>query len=200
MINDIFLYDNINNKVQLNVPEILLVKEFSDLMNNERNICKEDPKGTYGLRAFRELTYIWLAIDWKSIYADYTEQERHQEALRDSNLTESEFNDPIFRAACRKYRAIQESNKSLQLLNAAREMVDKITEYFKMTDPLERDVTTGKPIYKVKDIQTEMQNLTKVHETMVQLEAQVKKELETQSQLRGGYTDGYIPKFLRTNG
>jgi hypothetical protein len=50
-----------------------LVKEFAKLMDNDRNKCKEDPTGELGLRAFREFTYIWLALDWKSIYADYTE-------------------------------------------------------------------------------------------------------------------------------
>lgn len=195
MTQNIFLYDNVSNKIQLNVPEILLIKEFSELMKNERNICPEDPNGQYGLKAFREFTYIWLAIDWKSPYADYDEQERHQEALKDSNITEQEFNDPIFRAACRKYRNIQESNKSMKLLNAARNMVDKFIDYFNIADPLERDETTGKPIYKVKDIQAEMQNLTKVHETMTQLKFQVEKEIEIQSSIRGGFTDGYTPNF-----
>lgn len=195
MTQNIFLYDNVSNRLQLNVPELLLIKEFKDLMENERNICRQDSKGDLGLRAFREFTYIWLAIDWKSIYADYDEQERHQEALRDSGLTESEYNNPEFRAACRKYRNIQESNKSVKLLNAAKEVVDKFIDYFQAVDPLERDVTTGKPVYKVKDIQSEMSNLTKVHETLVQLEAQVKKEIETQSSLRGGFTDGYTPNF-----
>jgi hypothetical protein len=67
----IFQYDN--GKIELNVPEILLTKEFSVLMNNKRNISKLDPDGCLKLRAFREFTYIWLAIDWQSIYSDYSE-------------------------------------------------------------------------------------------------------------------------------
>jgi hypothetical protein len=58
----------------------------------------------------------------------------------------------------------------MQLLNAAKMMVDKFIDYFKYTDPLAVDPTTGKPIYKVKDIQAEMKNLTEVHETMIELE------------------------------
>jgi hypothetical protein len=41
-------------------------------MNNERNICEEDKTGEKHLRAFREFTYIWLAIDWESFYKDYS--------------------------------------------------------------------------------------------------------------------------------
>ena len=193
MVQDIFVYNSQLNRVELNTPEILLVKEFSTLMQPERNKCEEDPTGRMGLRAFREFTYIWLAICWKSIYADYDEQERHKEALKDASITEEEFNNPDFRAACRKFRSIQESNKSIRLLQAANDMVDKFIDYFKNEDPLERDETTNKPIYKVKDIQAEMKNLIDVHETMIQLENQVKKQIESQSTIRGGARNGYRP-------
>jgi hypothetical protein len=73
----IFQYDNVKNKVELNVPEILLTREFSALMDNERNITSSDKEGKFKERAFREFTYIWLALDWQSVYADYPEQERH---------------------------------------------------------------------------------------------------------------------------
>lgn len=193
MINRIFQYDNVRNRVELNVPEILLIREFAELMKPERNKCDEDPNGRLGLRAFREFTYIWLAIAWDSIYSDYTEQERHQEALRDANMTEEEFNNPEFRAACRKYREIQNSNRSIKMLHSAQAMVDKFIDYFETADPLERDITTGKPIYKVKDIQTELKNLTETHETLVQLEAQVKKHLEASSSYRGNVVEDFDP-------
>ena len=195
MVQDRFVYNNQINRVELNIPEILLVKEFADLLKPERNKCKEDPKGLHGLRAFREFTYIWLAICWKSIYADYDEQERHQEALRDAEMTEEEFNNPEFRAACRKFKSIQESNKSIRLLHSANSMVDKFIDYYENADPMERDEQTGKPIYKVKDIQAEMKNLIDVHETMVELENQVKKQLSEKSSIRGGAVEGYTPNF-----
>lgn len=193
MIQDIFVYNNQINRVELNTPEILLVKEFATLLKPERNKCKEDPSGLLGLRAFREFTYIWLAICWKSIYADYDEQERHQEALRDAEMTDEEFNNPEFRAACRKFKAIQESNKSIRLLHSANSMVDKFIDYFENADPMERDEQTGKPIYKVKDIQAEMKNLIDVHSTMVELENQVKKQVEAQTSLRGNVARDFDP-------
>ena len=193
MIQDIFVYNNQINRVELNTPEILLVKEFAALLKPERNKCKEDPSGLLGLRAFREFTYIWLAICWKSIYADYDEQERHQEALRDAEMTDEEFNNPEFRAACRKFKAIQESNKSIRLLHSANSMVDKFIDYFENADPMERDEQTGKPIYKVKDIQAEMKNLIDVHSTMVELENQGKKQVEAQTSLRGNVSRDFDP-------
>lgn len=194
MIQNIFQYDNMNNRIELNVPEILLVKEFAMLMDKKRNVCQEDPKGEYGLRAFREFTYIWLAIDWKSPYNDFSEQERHQESLIDSQLTEEEFNNPEFRAACRKYRELQESNRSIKMLHAAQGMVDKFIDYFNTIDPVnDIDTQTGKPIYKVKDIMTEISNLHKVHEELKVLESMVKQDLTQTSTIRGGAIEGFEP-------
>ena len=195
MINKIFVYDNVNNRIELNTPEILLVKEFSALIKPERNKCKEDPQGKFGLRAFREFTYIWLALSWESIYSEYNEQERHQEALRDSKMTEEEFNNPEFRAACRKYKEIQESNLSVKMLKAAQETVNKFIEYFTYVDPLERDDQTGKPVYKAKDIMGELSQLGKIHDELKDLENRVKKETVEQSTIRGGAIEGYEPDF-----
>lgn len=195
MIQNIFQYDNMHNRVELNMPEILLVKEFSELVKCKRNICKEDPKGVQGLRAFREFTYIWLAIDWKSPYSDYPEQERHKEALNDSGITEEEFSNPEFRAACRKYRQLQESNRSIKMLQAAQNTVDNFIDYFNtVVDLSERDAN-GKPVFKTKDIISEISSLSKVHEELKILEGQVKKEMMETTSIRGGATDGFLPNF-----
>ena len=195
MIQNIFQYDNMHNRVELNMPEILLVKEFAELVKCERNICKEDPKGIKGLRAFREFTYIWLALDWKSPYSDYPEQERHKEALNDSGITEEEFNNPEFRAACRKYRQLQESHRSIKMLQAAQNTVDNFIDYFNtVVDLSERDAN-GRPIFKTKDIISEISSLSKVHEELKILEGQVKKEMMETSSIRGGATDGFLPNF-----
>lgn len=190
----IFQYDNAKDRVILNKPEILLIKEFKELMDDERNICDEDPKGNKHLLAYKEFTYIWLALDWQSFYSDYSEQERHQAALQDSQLTKEQFNDPKFRAACRRYRDIQESIISIKLLKSSQEMVNKFIDYFHSLDPQERDPQTGKPIWKVKDIQAELTNLPKVIDQLKQVEGYVKKEMQEQSQLRGGAVDGFTPK------
>lgn len=193
MVQNIFQYDSSVNRLELNIPEILLVREFAELLNPDRNKCKDDPKGIYGLRAFREFAYIWLAIDWKSVYADYTEQERHQEALRDSRITEEEFNNPEFRAACRKYREIQESNRSIKLLKAAQTAVDEFIEYFNNLDLLERDPTTGKYLNKTKDVMTEMSNISKVLEELQTLEGLVKKDITENTNMRGNVREDFDP-------
>lgn len=165
-----FLFNNATNEIIVNEPEILLVKEFAALWDKDRNKTSKDKKGTKRTRAFRELTYIWLMCDWSSPYADYAEQERHQECLKDANMTEEEWSDPTFRAAARKYRELQESSRALKLIKSAQQVVDKITDYFDTLDVQERDEATGKPIFKVKDVMAELNSVSDVVEQLKTLE------------------------------
>ena len=192
-MTDFFLYNNQTGSLELNTHEILLVKEFDALWDKDRNKCDKDKKGELRLRAWREFKYIWLYADFKSPYFQYLEIEKHKAAMADSGLTEEEFNDPTFRAACRKYRALQESNRSIRALHSAQQLVDRIIDYFGNVDPQERDEQTGKPIWKVKDLQTEIDNLSKMNDSLKVLESQVKKEMVETSSLRGGAVEGFTP-------
>lgn len=181
-----FVYNNASGEIELNEPEVLLIREFNALWNKDRNKCKEDPTGVKRLKAFREFKYIYLMLDWTSPYSQYEEQERHQECLADANISEKEWNDKDFRSACRKYREIQESSKTLKFIKAAQGVVDKITDYFNDLDLSERDPVTQKPIYKTKDVIAEMQNASSVIDELKNLEIMYKKEIESgDSNIRG---------------
>ena len=182
---NVFNYDNLNKQLEINEPEILLIREFKALLDRDKTNHKD--------KATRELTYIYLAIDWKSPYSQYSEYERHQEALMDANITEEEFNDPIFREACRKYRNLQDSNKSIKLLEAARNAADQFVDYFEtIVDLNERD-QNGKPVFQAEKVMKEMAQLNKVHEQLAELEKMVKRELTEQSSIRANATEGFDP-------
>ena len=182
---NVFTYDNANNRIEINEPEILLIKEFKALSDRDKTKNKT--------RLWKELTYIYLAIDWKSLYNQYSEQERHQEALSDSGITETEFNDPLFREACRKYKALQESNKSIKMLRAAMTAADQFIDYFTdIVDLNERDVNR-KPIFTAEKVMKEVGMLNKVHEELITLENRVKKELAEKSTLRAGAIEDFDP-------
>ena len=185
MTKDIFVFNNSLNKVELN-EDLFLIREFKALTDINRNKCKEDPTGTKLLRLHRELTYMYLMLSWKSPYSEYTEAERHEECLKDANLTENEWNNEDFRAACRKYRDLQESSKALKFIKAAQSVADKLTDYFNDLDLSERDPVTQKPIYKTKDVIAEMQSASSVVEELKNLEIMYKKEIQaTTSTVRG---------------
>lgn len=182
---NIFNYDGLNKTLEINEPEILLVKEFKALYSRDKTKNKT--------RLIKELTYIYLALDYKSVYNQYTEHERHEEALSDSELSEEQFNDPLFREACRKYRTLQDSNKSIKLLNAARNAADQFVDYFETIIDLNERDQNGKPVFSAEKVMKEMAQLSKVHEQLTQLEAQVKQELEVQGTTRAGVDEGYDP-------
>ena len=182
---NVFTYDNGNNRLEINEPEILLIKEFKALSDRDKSKNKT--------RLWKELTYIYLAIDWKSLYNQYLEQERHQAALSDAGITEEEFNDPLFREACRKYKALQDSNKSIKMLRAAMNAADQFIDYFNdIVDLNERDVN-GKPIFTAEKVMKEVAMLNKVHEELIVLENRVKKELAEKSTLRAGAIEDFDP-------
>ena len=182
---NVFSYDSLNKQLEINEPELLLIREFKSLLDRDKSKYKE--------QATRELTYIYLAIDWKSPYSSFTELERHQEALNDASITEEEFNDPVFREACRKYRNLQDSNKSIKLLEAARNAADQFVDYFEtIVDLNERD-QNGKPVFQAEKVMKEMAQLNKVHEQLAELEKMVKRELTEQSSIRANATEGFDP-------
>lgn len=182
---NVFNYDNLNKSLELNEPELLLIKEFKTLIDRDKTKYRE--------QATKELTYIYLALDWKSPYSQYSEYERHEEALSDSGLTEVEFNDPSFREACRKYRSLQDSSKSIKLLNAARLAADQFAEYFETIIDLNERDQNGKPVFSAEKVMKEMAQLSKVHEQLSLLEAQVKQEMEVQTNTRAGVSEGFDP-------
>lgn len=182
---NIFMYNSDLRILELNEPEILLVKEFADLIKRDKTKHHD--------RFYKELTYIYLALDWKSPYNQYSEHERHDEALNDSGLTEEMFNDPLFREACRKYRKLQESNKSVQLLNAAKKAADQFVDYFETIIDLNERDQNGKPIFTAEKVMKEMAQLHKVHEELVTLEKEVKEEMTQSTGTRGGVQKGFDP-------
>ena len=192
---NIFLYDNTTHKLVLNEPEILLVKEFGKLMDLGRNKTKTDKTGADRTRAFREFTYIYLMLDWQSFYSQFSEAQRNEAAKQDAELTEEEFSDPDFRAACRRYREIQESARDIKLIKAAQNKVDELIDYFNHgSDLTERDPISGKPIFKAKDVMAEMSTISKVIDELAELESRYKKKTKAVSGLRAGATEGFTPK------
>ena len=185
-----FAYDAQENKIVINEPEVLLIKEFADLWTNERNQCKEDPTGKQKLRGFRELVYIYMAIDWGAPGSKDTPGNRHKQALEASSLTEEEFNDPIFRAACKKYKELQDASSTIgPMIQMFRNKLFEIKIFIESIDYNER-TDTGMPVFKVKETFDAMQQLSKVMASLKQLEAEYKEEQDEISGLRGDTLPG----------
>lgn len=185
-----FAYDNIDNKIVINEPEVLLVKEFADLWTDERNKCKDDPSGKQKLKAFRELVFIYLSIDWNAPGSKDTPENRKQLALEASGLTEEEMQDPILLAACKKYQQLQDASSTVgPMIRMFRNKLHEIQIFIESIDYNER-TDSGTTVFKVKETFDAMTQLSKVLESLKVLEAQYKEEQDEAYGLRGDMVPG----------
>lgn len=187
---DFFVFDDVTNTLRLNESPILLIKEFKDLWNQERNKCKEDKTGKERLLAFKEFTYIYLMLDFKSPYFKYLEQEKHEAALADSELTEKQLKDPLFISAFNKYKEILDSDPILSLIKIAHKTLYRTQVFLDSIDFTEID-EMGKPIYKPKDVIADIASIGKMRTSLQDLEEQYKNELSSDSNIRGGIELGF---------
>ncbi len=187
----IFIFDNATNSLRIDDYSILLVKEFAKLWEPERNKCKEDKKGEQRIRAYKEFTYIYLVLDFKSPYFKYLEKEKHIAALADSGLQESDLSDKDFLAAYHKYQEMQEADPILSLIKTAYHTLYKMRVHLDEIDFSEVDAD-GKPIWKPKDVIADLTSISKVRAELQTLEQLHKKEQEAATAVRGGVTLGML--------
>ena len=187
-----FVFDNAENKLRIEEYSILLVKEFNDLWDIQRNKCKEDKTGKLRLRAYKELTYIYLSLDFKSPYFQYLEKDKHDAALDDSGLTEEDLKDECFLAAYHKYQEIQNADPILSLIKTAYKTLQKMQVFLDNID-FEEDVDPdGRPLYKPKDVIADLKSIKDIRKELKDLELTHKKDLaESGLRVRGEVELGF---------
>lgn len=190
-MQQIFIFDNAENKLRIDEYTILLIKEFKDLWDIERNKCAEDKKGTLRIKAFKEFTYIYLMLDYKSPYFTFLEQHKHEAALVDSGLTEDDLLDPLFIKAINKYKELLDSDPILSLIKIAHNTLYKMQVFLDNIDFSDTD-EYGKPIYKPKDVIADIGSIGKMRKDLQTLEIDYKKGLAASDRkVRGDAELGY---------
>ena len=175
-----FIFNNDTNSLEINEYDILLVKEFKDLWDQERNKCKEDKTGKMRLKAYKELTYIYLVLDFKSPYFQYKESEKHTAAMVDSGMTEDMLKDETFLAAFRKYKQIQDSDPILSLIKTSMNTLFKLQIWLDNID-FEDDIDDeGRLLYKPKEIFDSIAGIDKMRDQLLALEKKHKDGLKAE--------------------
>lgn len=167
-------------KLQLNQPEILLVKEFADVIKADRSKDKS--------KSFRWFTYIYLMIDWSSPYVDYTDQLRKEKALSDAGLKEEDLEDKVFQAVYVKYDEIVNSNRILRYAKSQWKLLDKIEEYVDsvdLTEIVESGPQKGKLVHSVRDARDTVKQMPELIEKAKEVRKQVQEELKESTGARG---------------
>lgn len=187
----LFIYDNTTNSLRIDDYSILLVKEFAKLWEPQRNKCKEDKSGELRLRAYKEFTYIYLVLDFKSPYFKYIEKDKHEAALADSGLKEEDLKDEAFLNAYHKYEELQDADPILSLIKTAYHTIYKMRIHLDSIDFSETDID-GKPLYKPKDVIGDLTSISKIRTELQTLEQLHKTNQEAAQAVRGGIELGML--------
>lgn len=177
----LFVYNNESSSVEIHEPDVLLIREFATLYNRDKTELKT--------RAMREFKFIYLEIDWISPYAQFLPKERMIEARQDAELSKEEFDDPDFRAACRKYRAIQSESIIGSFLEESRNVLRKLKEKYKNMQLEERN-DSGAYITSSLNLLKELQSIETTVDSLKKLEASYYKEQQDVNKLRGSGEPG----------
>lgn len=153
----------LQNNIVTIAPEELAVPEM-------RAIWDRDKSKDKGL-AYKELSYIYFLCNFKSPYQSYPENKREQQVIHDFIRDDSWHPDEKITLAIEKYNEMQET-PSMRLLRSARKTVDEISRDLQEMDDKSKTYTLA--------------NLGKIIESIDKLEEKVKKEITTESRVRGG--------------
>lgn len=162
-----------NNKLEI-VPENLIIPEFRTIYDRDTSKDKE--------AAFAELAYVYHIADYKSVYNNLTDEDKHKQIIKDY-LPNGYNPDSEVKTAIAKYRLLQET-PSMRLLLDARGAIDKVRKYFKDVDLAAVD-GKGSLINKISDLTNSMGNIGKIIESIDKLEEKVKKEQLRDTKIRG---------------
>lgn len=174
----IFNYDPNSKTLTLNQPEILTIKEFKEVF--------EDDKSKDKSKAFKRFVYAYLTTDWKSPYLFFPESEKFEMALEDSGLEKKEIeSDNKLQALLEKYKKLMDSNIVVQQINAANTLLEKIAAYSKtvdLTETIESGPQKGKLVHSIKDARDTIEKMPKLIMQAREIRKLLDEELEEQNQ------------------
>ena len=132
-----------------------------------------------------------MVLDFKSPYFKYLEKDKHEAALADSGLEESDLKDEDFLNAYHKYQEIQEADPILSLIKTAYHTIYKMRVHLDNIDFSEVDAD-GKPIYKPKDVIGDLTSISKIRTELQALEQLHKTNQEAAAAVRGDVALGML--------
>jgi len=177
-----------NNMVTLNKPWISLVPEFRALLARDKGSAG-DGSGKYKKKATREFTLIYLLKDFHSPYEDETYERRLQFALEASQISEDKWKemqtDEEFMYAITKYEdMVLHSSTSLQTLRDMK--AAKLSmNIFLRTVNFAQETNAGGLKYDILKLQTAIKNMPGLEESIAEMEAKVRVEINDTMDMRG---------------
>tara|TARA_R110000744_G_scaffold37336_2_gene85632 strand:- start:108 stop:647 length:540 start_codon:yes stop_codon:yes gene_type:complete len=169
------LFDLKNGNIVLN-PESLALPGFREIWKKDKTKGKD--------KATREISYVYFMCDYMSPYAVYPNTRRKDVIIKDYIQDEEWKETEDVKLAMERYLDFQETH-TMRLMRAAKGASDKLAGYFETIDFLKVD-DNGKPIYTAKDVAVNLEKVGNIVDSLDKLETRIKKEVRTDSRVRGG--------------
>lgn len=170
MTNDIFTV--VNNKPRI-TPEGLTVPELL--------VVWKDDKTKEKIAAHASLAYIYHSVHPKSIYRNFSENERDDIIITDMKKTYGTSDRWTPSENCEEAKQKYEkmiSTPTKRMLESAEKTAEKLADYFEGVDFNLMHPDTGLPIYDAKKVVDTLKQLDGVVQTIDALKKKVDLELE----------------------
>src|SRR5690606_29063145 len=168
---ELFKLDEKDFLVDINKEWISTILEFRKILQRDRG-SPGDSQGRKKLQARREFTYIYHMYDYHSKLKNWDENDKHKEALRQSELPQDFVPDDELKAAIEIYKklkiteAIRSSDSVKGTLVTARKVVDGINLKFqKYLNILEGEMDASEIDTTDEDIISRADKLQKIAES-----------------------------------
>jgi len=155
-------------------PQALSLKPFRALWDRDDTINKD--------RATKELCFIYYYSHFKSEFSDLLDDQERKEAILE--VIPEVVVDELVLDACDFFEERQ-STTNLQMLKSAKKAANKIKDYYDNVDLEKLDTKTNKPVWDVTKLQNSIRDLANTIKGLNDLEAEVKKEIENKSNMKG---------------
>ena len=173
----------VENNIAKPNTETLLMSPYKEIWNRDKSKDKSD--------AIRDFTFIEFMISKKKSnpYAGYDEESRRrvlgQLLYKDDNF----YPDRLIEEGLHALDTFQkEASPAYTFLLAAEEAANKLKDFFRTFDLTERNVKTGMPVYKPKDISSAINDSEQNIRTLHNLKEKVEQELFEATKTRNNRT------------
>jgi hypothetical protein len=182
----IFEYKNF--QLSLNIPEILLIPEFKEVLDSDKSKDK-----TF---AFKIFTYGYLLLDWNSPFREYSDEDRKKESLISSGLNEKDIENELVKRFTNKYEEILNSNRIIRSIKSTWTMLDKLDDYANTVDLtmiIESGPNKGKLVHSVKEVRDTIKQMEELILKAKNLRNVLKEEMQEEGvKSRGNNSIGYF--------
>ena len=169
-------------------PAALTLLPYKALWDRDKTKLKK--------RAISELSYVFYMCDYKSYFADITdEEEKHNEVVRLIFEDPSKFKvDDKIQDALDCYT--KDIPYSVRIMEDAKTGINALRDYFREVNLLEYD-KSGKPIHDAAKLSGNLQKLASIIDNLDKLEDKVKRDMDATQKVQGGREKGIFedPEF-----